>query len=285
MANENDATKPAGSFPEGLIDIRRVLETKAPALARKLPRFLVNYLKRIVHQDEINDILRCYHDKDGLDFMDALIAYFGLTLECSGREQLPREGRFIFASNHPLGGLDGICLASVLGRLYKEQSLRVPVNDLLLFIPNLRSIFVPVNKHGRQARAAASQTEAAYASACQVLTFPAGLCSRRHRGKVADVEWKKSFIQKAVEYKRDVVPVFFEGKNSNFFYRLANLRSRLGIKANLEMLYLADELFKSKHSSYHIRFGAPVPWTCFDKSRTPSQWAAVMRDACYGLNK
>jgi putative hemolysin len=266
------------------INLRQVLHEKNPSLAKKLPGFVVNYLIRIAHQDELNYILNYYQDKDGVDFMLELLDYFDLTLETTGVENVPDGGRYVFASNHPLGGLDGICLSAFLGQRF-NGNIRYLVNDLLLFIPNLRSIFVPVNKHGRQAKQTAVLTDEAYASDNQVITFPAGLCSRKIKGKITDPEWKKSFIRKAVAYKRDIIPVYFEGKNSDFFYRLANIRTGLGIKVNIEMLYLSDELFKSKHTTYHIRFGKPIPWQTFDTDKNTMEWAKWVRDLSYALRK
>lgn len=266
------------------IDIRQVLREKAPGLSRKLPGFIVDYLIRIVHQEELNHILNRYRDKDGVDFMVALIDYFDLTLRTTGVEHIPREGRFIFASNHPLGGLDGICLSALIGPMFGGH-IRYLVNDLLLFLPNLRSIFIPINKHGKQAKETAVVTDEAYASDNQIITFPAGLCSRKIKGEITDLEWKKSFIQKAVEYQRDILPVHFCGRNSNFFYNLSRLRTRLGIKANIEMLYLSDEVFRSKHATYQIYFGEPIPWQTFDSSKKPLEWAQWVRDLSYALNK
>ncbi|MDR1624217.1 MAG: 1-acyl-sn-glycerol-3-phosphate acyltransferase [Tannerellaceae bacterium] len=266
------------------INLRQVLREKSPSLAKKLPGFIVNYLIRIVHQDELNYILNHYHDKEGVDFMVDLLDYFDLTLETDGVENIPDTGRYVFASNHPLGGLDGICLSAFLGRRFNGK-IRYLVNDLLLFIPNLRSIFIPVNKHGRQAKQTAVLTDEAYASDNQIITFPAGLCSRKIKGEITDLEWKKSFIRKAVAYKRDVIPVYFEGRNSDFFYRLANIRTGLGVKANIEMLYLSDELFKSKRSTYHIYFGKPISWQTFDAGKTLSEWAGWVRDISYALRK
>lgn len=266
------------------IDIRQVLQQKAPSAARKIPGFVVDYLIRTVHQDELNDILRRYHDKDGVAFMQELIGYFDLNLELVHEEHIPVAGRYIFASNHPLGGLDGICLSAIIGGRF-DGKIRYLVNDLLLYLPNLRSIFVPINKHGTQGKKNAELIEEAYASDNQIITFPAGLCSRRQNGKIQDTEWKKSFIQKAVQYKRDVVPVFFEGRNSNFFYRLANLRKALGIRMNYEMIYLPDEMFKSKHKTYRVHFGKPIPWQTFDNSRKPTEWAAWMKGVVYNLKK
>lgn len=266
------------------IDIKQVLRQKAPSVARKIPGFMVDYLIRTVHQDELNEILRRYHDKDGVAFMQELIGYFDLNLELVNEENIPAEGRYIFASNHPLGGLDGICLSAIIGGRF-DGKIRYLVNDLLLYLSNLRSIFVPINKHGAQGKKNAEPIEKAYASDNQIITFPAGLCSRKQNGKIQDTEWKKSFIQKAVEYRRDIVPVFFEGRNSNFFYRLANMRKALGIKMNYEMIYLPDEMFKSKHKTYSIHFGKPIPWQTFDSSRKPAEWAEWVKEIVYNLKK
>ena len=266
------------------IDIKQVLRQKAPSVARKIPGFMVDYLIRTVHQDELNEILRRYHDKDGVAFMQELIGYFDLNLELVNEENIPAEGRYIFASNHPLGGLDGICLSAIIGGRF-DGKIRYLVNDLLLYLSNLRSIFVPINKHGAQGKKNAELIEKAYASDNQIIPFPAGLCSRKQNGKIQDTEWKKSFIQKAVEYRRDIVPVFFEGRNSNFFYRLANMRKALGIKMNYEMIYLPDEMFKSKHKTYSIHFGKPIPWQTFDSSRKPAEWAEWVKEIVYNLKK
>ena len=266
------------------IDIQQVLRQKAPSAVRKIPGFIVRYLIRTVHQEELNDILRRYHDKDGVAFMQELIGYFDLNLELVNEENIPSEGRYIFASNHPLGGLDGICLSAIIGGRF-DGKIRYLVNDLLLYLSNLRSIFVPINKHGAQGKKNAELIEKAYASDNQIITFPAGLCSRKQNGKIQDPEWKKSFIQKAVEYRRDIVPVFFEGRNSNFFYRLANVRKALGIKMNYEMIYLPDEMFKSKHKTYRIHFGKPISWQTFDSSRKPAEWAEWMKEVVYNIKK
>lgn len=266
------------------IDIRQVLKQKSPSMAGKIPGFVVDYLIRTVHQDELNDILSRYRDKQGAAFMQELIGYFDLTLETVNADNLPAEGRYIFASNHPLGGLDGICLSAVIGEHYQGK-IKYLVNDLLLYLTNLKSIFVPINKHGAQAKENARLIDEAYASDNQVVTFPAGLCSRKIKGKIQDPEWKKSFIQKAIEHKRDVVPVYFEGKNSNFFYRLANFRKALGIQMNYEMLYLPDEMFRSKHKTYRIYFGKPIPWQTFDSSKKPAEWAEWVRGITYKLKE
>ena len=267
------------------IDVKEVLRSKLKGKADNVPSFIVNYLIRIVHQDEINEILSIYKDLQGVEFMQALIEdYFKVTLNVVNEDNIPSDGRkYIFVSNHPLGGFDGICLSYLLGRHYGEN-VKCLVNDLLLSIPNLRSIFIPVNKHGAQSREAAQKIEEAYVSDNQILTFPAGLCSRKNKGVVRDLEWKKSFIQKAIAHQRDVVPIYFEGRNSDFFYRLANIRKLFSIKMNLEMLYLPDEMFRLKNKSFNIHIGKPVSWQTFDSDRKSAEWAMWVKEEVYKLS-
>lgn len=265
------------------IDLKSVLRQKAPSLAGKIPGFIVNYLIRTIHQEELNDILRRYHDKQGVDFMTELLDYFDLTLELVNEKNIPAEGRYTFASNHPLGGLDGICLSAVIGSRF-DGKIKYPVNDLLLYLTNLKSIFIPINKHGNQGKDVARLLNEAYASDNQIVTFPAGLCSRKQGGRIVDPEWKKSFIQKTVEYERDVIPVYFEARNSDRFYRLANLRKKLGIRMNYEMIYLPDEMFRCKHRTFRIHFGEPIPWQTFGPDKTASGWAAWVKEKVYNMS-
>jgi len=265
------------------LDVRQVLRSKLNKKADRIPAFIVNYLIRIIHQDELNHILEIYRDLQGLDFLDALVGYFDVRLEIINEENLPSgDKKYIFVSNHPLGGFDGICLAYLIGKHYNGK-ITCLVNDLLLAIPNLRSVFAPVNKHGAQSKEAVIKMNESFLSDNQILTFPAGLCSRRQKGAIRDLEWKKSFIQKATEHQRDVVPIYFEGRNSHFFYRLANIRKQLRIKTNIEMLYLPDELFKQKHKSFNITIGKPIPWQTFDARRKPAAWAEWVKEQVYGI--
>jgi putative hemolysin len=259
------------------------LKSKLGKKAEMIPSFVVNYLSRLIHQDEINDIIVKFNDLYGVDFMNALIGYFNIRLIIKNEENLPKDGLcYIFASNHPLGGLDGICLSAIIGNHY-DKKIRYLVNDLLLNIPNLQTIFVPVNKHGAQKKDSVKQMEEAFSSGNQIITFPAGLCSRKQKGKIYDLEWKKSFIQKAIEYKRNIVPVYFEGANSNFFYRFANFRKRFGIKFNIEMLLLSDEMFKNKNRTFNITIGNPIAYQTFNTDKKPAEWAEEIKKTVYKL--
>ena len=271
------------SKPPLQLDVEKILTDKNPKIRRILPGFVIRYLKRIVHQDDINDILRNYADLRGAAFNDAALGYMGVTYRAHGVDNLPKGGRNIFVSNHPLGGLDGLVFMSELTKHF--PAIKFPVNDILMYIENYSEIFLPVNKVGSFGREAARLMEEAYASDYQLLNFPAGICSRKIRGAITDLKWQKSFIVKAVQHKRDVVPCFFEGRNSAFFYNLANIRTRIGLKMNIEMLYLADEMFKQKGKDIVVYFGEPIPWQTFDKSKTPEEWTDFVRQKTYDLRK
>lgn len=241
------------------IDVDAVLEAKNPKLARRLPRFVKSYLKRIVHQDTINKFLEESKGKQGIEFVEATIKFLDLKVEIEGFENIPDSGRYIFAANHPLGGLESLVLMSTVNKKFKD--FKFVVNDILMFLKPLAVLFLPINKHGSQSRESFTLINEYYASDYQILYFPAGLVSRKIKGKVQDLAWQKSFVNKAVEFKRDIVPIFIEGRNSNFFYNLSRFRKFLGIKANIEMLYLADEMMKQRGKTIKIVFGEVFPYT------------------------
>lgn len=264
------------------VDVDAVFRKKGRAIYPFIPRFLINYIKRVIHQDEINDIVPRLSHLEGLAFIEeALAREFGITMEVVNPEYIQPEGRVIVVSNHPLGGLDGMALMHVIGKV--RQDIQFIVNDILLELKPLSSLFAPVNKHGRNTREAIMLLDRLYAGEQLVIIFPAGLVSRRRKGVIADLEWKKSFISKAIQYKRDIIPVYIEGRNSDFFYNLANWRKRLAIKSNIEMLYLPDELFKQRNKTIRIHVGPPVPWQTFTPDRSQQEWAHQLRQHVYRL--
>ena len=265
-----------------LIDIDKVLREKAPKYYKYIPRFVVSYLKRIVHQEELNVFLRDSKDKVGVDFLKACLEFLDANIVVKGEENLPKEGLYTFVSNHPLGGQDGVALGYILGSFYNGK-VKYMVNDLLMNLQGLAPLCIPINKTGKQAKYFPRMVEAGFASDDQLIMFPAGLCSRRQNGVIRDLDWKKTFVVKSVQAHRDVVPIHFEGRNSNFFYNLANICKFLGIKVNIAMLYLADEMLKNRHKTFTVTIGKPISWQTFDKSKTPTEWAAYVKDIVYKL--
>jgi putative hemolysin len=271
----------SGSRENQKIDLEKVLFSKNPALTRAIPGFVINYLKRVVHQDELNVFLGKWGHLKDAELIAAGLMHFEIKFRVTGSENIPKSGRYIFVSNHPLGGLDGLVFIYELSKHFHD--IKFPVNDILTNIKNLSGIFLPINKHGAQAKEAAILIEEAYSSGSQILYFPAGLCSRKKRGVIKDLKWHKSFISKAIQHKRDIVPAFFSGRNSDFFYNLANIRKLFGLKANIEMLYLADEMFKQKDKEINLVFGKPIPWETFDKTRSAMEWADWVKSKSYDL--
>ena len=267
------------------INIDEIVRGKAGAKARFVPRFVLSWLKRIIHQDEVNEFILGEGDKQGMPWLDDCMEYLGTTLNVKGLENLPddSDGRlFTFVSNHPLGGPDGVALGHLLGHRY-DGRIKYLVNDLLMNLHGLAPFFVPINKTGKQSRNFPQLVEAVFNSPNHIIMFPAGLCSRRINGQIHDLPWQKTFITKSVETQRDIVPIRFNGRNSDFFYRIANVGKRLGLKFNIAMLYLVDELYKNRGKTFDVTIGKPIPYSTFDKSRKPQEWAAYVEDIVYKL--
>ncbi len=266
------------------VNVREILRKRAPK--SKVPGFIIRYLERIVHQNELNECLQDFGHLSGIPFIEAAIKYLGVTIEAHGLDELP-EGRYTFAGNHPLGGIDGMSTGLAVHQKFSAQSIKFLSNDLLTNLENLSPLFIPVNKIGNQSqhRSLPQRLNEAYQSDVQMVIFPAGICSRRVKGKITELQWQKSFITKSVESKRDVVPVYFDGRNSSFFYNLAVFRKTLGIKTNVEMLFLVHEMFKQRGKTFKIYFGKPISYTTFDSSRTAQEWADWVRIQTLGLGK
>lgn len=271
---------------EKTIDIDQILKGKMGPKAKFVPGFMVSWLKRIAHQDQVNAFLWESRDKTGVDWLEECVRYLDMTLKIVGKENLPSpddKRLYTFVSNHPLGGEDGVALGAVIGRRY-DGRFRYLVNDLLMNLPGLAPLCIPINKTGKQNRNFPAMVEAGFRSDNHMLMFPAGLCSRRHNGVIEDIRWSKTFISKSVEYQRDIVPIHFSGQNSNFFYRLANFSDRF-LPFNLAMLFLVDEMYKNVHKTFEIKIGKPIPWQTFDRSKTPMEWAQFVKSKVYMLDK
>lgn len=267
------------------LNIERVVHEKAGTKAKFVPRFVINYLRRIAHEEELNEFFQRIGDIKGVPWLDEMVNFTGITLERVGEDNLPNSDdtkRYTFVSNHPLGGIDGISLGSVLGHRYNGR-IRYLVNDLLMNLKGLAPLCVGVNKFGAQGHDFARKVNEAFHSDNHIIMFPADLCSRKQGAVIRDVPWKKTFIQKSVETERDVVPIFFGGQNSNFFYNLANISKALGIKFNIAMLYLADEAFKNRGKTFTVKFGKPIPWQTFDATRSAKEWAQYVYEKVYSL--
>lgn len=267
------------------IDIDKILKDKMGAKAKFVPSFAVKWLKRIIHEDEVNQFLWDTRGISGTEWLMECVRYLDMTLEIEGLENLPdkNDGKlYTFVSNHPLGGQDGVALGTIIGKHY-DGRFRYLVNDLLLNLPGLKPVSIGINKTGKQSRDFPRIVEAGFQSDNHILMFPAGLNSRKINGRIHDLEWKKTFITKSVEYQRDVVPIFFGGRNSERFYRIAHFSDKYVRKVNIAMLFLVDEMYRNVGKTFRVAIGKPIPWQTFDKSRTPMEWAKFVEDKVYEL--
>ena len=270
---------------EKTIDIKRILKDKMGSKARFVPCFLVAWLKKIIHEDEVNRFLWENRNLKGTEWLTACVQYLDMTLDIVGAENLPdkNDGKlYTFVSNHPLGGQDGVSLGSIIGRHY-DGKFRYLVNDLLLNLPGLKPVSIGINKTGKQSRDFPRMVEAGFNSDYHLLMFPAGLNSRRINGEIHDLPWKKTFITKSVETHRDVVPIHFSGQNSKRFYRIAKFSDRY-LPFNLAMLFLVDEMYRNVGKTFRITIGKPIPWQTFNKTKTPMEWANFVEERGYTLS-
>lgn len=270
-------------------DIRAIIREKAPKA--HVPGFLIRYLERIVHVKQMNAFLRKYPDLEGYDFIRRVLdEELCCTASIEGIENIPTDNKpVIFASNHPLGGLDGMIIAQMIHESRKEKrELKVIVNELLMFMKPIAGLWAPVSRTGSLSKEQVLQQQAMWESGTDVMTFPAGACSRlqriNHTWLIRDLEWQKNFIQRAREYHRDIVPIYFEGQNSRFFYALAYIRKLLHIPVNIEMLYLVDEMYGARGKHFRVHVLPPIPYTTFDNSKTPKQWAQYVKSIVYASN-
>ena len=269
---------------EKTIDIEKILRDKMGKKARYMPRFVISWLKKIIHEDEVNRFLWENRKLEGTEWLTACVQYLNMTLDIVGAENLPdkHDGKlYTFVSNHPLGGQDGVSLGSIIGQHY-DGKFRYLVNDLLLNLPGLKPVSIGINKTGRQSRDFPRMVEAGFNSDNHLLMFPAGLNSRKLNGEIHDLPWKKTFITKSVETHRDVVPIHFSGRNSKRFYRIAKFSDRW-LPFNLAMLFLVDEMYRNVGKTFRITIGKPIPWQTFNKTKSPMEWAKFVEDRVYGL--
>ncbi len=270
---------------EKTIDIRKILNDKLGAKAKFVPSFLVNWLIKIIHEDEVNKYLWESRHLVGTPWLEECVRYLDSNLIVEGAENFPDDSDgslYTFVSNHPLGGADGVALGSIIGKRY-DSRFRYLVNDLLMNLPGLAPLCIPINKTGNQSRDFPRLVNECFKSDNHVLMFPAGLCSRKIDGKIQDLPWTKTFISKSIHTKRDVVPIHFSGQNSDKFYRIANIAKALHLKFNPAMLFLVDEMYKNVHKTFKITIGKPIPWETFDKSKSATEWAQFVRGKVYEL--
>lgn len=268
---------------EKFIDIKKIIQSKNPRLIQWIPGFLMSYLKRVLHEEDVNKFIFENREKHNQEFCEAVIKYFNIKVDVEGLENIPSNGGVTLAMNHPLGGMDAMALVSALKST--RTDLKFIVNDILLHLSSMKGMFVGVNKHGKNSNDTHQKIDEIFSQGNAVCIFPAGLVSRMIDGKVQDLEWKKTFVSLSLKHDQPIVPIYIQGQLSNFFYRIHKFRTFFGIKANIEMFFLVDELFRQKDVSMHISIGKPMYPNEFTKEISHYKWAQSIRSKIYTFSK
>ncbi|MDR1950945.1 MAG: glycerol acyltransferase [Bacteroidales bacterium] len=281
MISQEDINFVEGSTVPKTVDLKKFIASKNPKLAKFMPKFVYNWLNRLLHVDEVNELLHVNRDYQGVDFATQIVKSFNPDLTVVGSEHITTDGRFFVAANHPLGGLDGVALISTVGQI--RPDVLFPVNDILTLLVNLQPVFVGINKFGGNSSNTKNLTDA-FAGENLILFFPAGLCSRRQKkGEIRDLDWKSTVITQARKNQRDIIPTYIKAYNSKRFYNWAYWRKKLGIKVNIEQLFLVDEMFNFNEKPIKIIFGNPIPYSTFDKRFNDKKWADLLKQHVYDL--
>lgn len=264
-----------------VLDVSKIFRDKSPSFYKWVPRCLITGIEKLIHQEEMNQFLKTSYKLKGVDFANAVLDLFKAKINLINSQNIPQDDiPYIVVSNHPLGGLDGIALIALFGKY--RQDIKFPVNDLLMQISPMQDVFIPVNKHGLQSRQAIIDMENSFAASNLMIYFPAGLCSRKIKGEIQDKEWKDTIFKKALKYKRPIIPVYFDGRNSMRFYNLSKIRTLLGVKFNLEMLFLPDEMYRQTGKTINVVIGEPISVDVLKQWENP---AHQVRQICYGLKR
>ena len=266
------------------VDVEAVVNQRLSRYRHLIPRFAINWLKRTICQDELNGILYRTRGKRNAEFCDAVLKDLNVTYNIEGVLPDANHQRVIIVCNHPLGALDGITMIHWAAATYGPD-VHFIVNDILTAVKPLEDIFLPVNLYGRQSRHSSADIEAVFQSNSPIIMFPAGLVSRKGRnGTICDLKWHKMFVNKAIEYKRDIIPVFFDARNSSFFYNFAKFRSKIGLRFNFEMIYLPREIFRSRGARFTLHIGHTIPWQLLDGGRKAWHQAQKIKKTVYSLS-
>lgn len=262
-----------------IIDIETVIKNSKSKFIRSLPRFIVRFIIKIIHQDEMNETIHKFRNKAGVPFINEILKEWKVNLVIKGGENIPGSGKFVFVSNHPVGGIDALAFFSTVYRYF--QDVISPSNELFNYIPQLKPVILGVNVFGKNTKETAEKLNRLFESDTQVLIFPAGEVSRRKSGKISDPQWQKTFVTKAIQYKRDIIPVFISGRNSGLFYFIASLRKLFGIRLYIETLLLPREMMKQKNSEVTIIIGKPVSWKKLTSEKSHNEWAQYIKELVY----
>ncbi|WP_323668901.1 lysophospholipid acyltransferase family protein [Aliarcobacter butzleri] len=240
-----------------MIDIQKEIEKKFPKIKEKenvLKKSLLKIAKKIVHEDSINQFLSQNSHLKGFDFVDAVLDYFDFdyTVSSNDLQNIPSTGKVIIIANHPLGGLDALCLLKLVGQIRKD--VKILANDFLVGFEALHSLMIPLdNFKDRQSKESIKKIYEALNNEEAIIIFPAGEVSRATPKGVKDPAWNKGFLNFAKNSNSAILPIFLDAKNSKTFYTISL------INKTFSTLLLSNEMFNKKSKNINIKIGQIIP--------------------------
>lgn len=240
-----------------MIDIQKEIEKKFPKIKEKenvLKKSLLKIAKKIVHEDSINQFLSQNSHLKGFDFVDAVLDYFDFdyTVSSNDLQNIPSTGKVIIIANHPLGGLDALCLLKLVGQIRKD--VKILANDFLVGFEALHSLMISLdNFKDRQSKESIKKIYEALNNEEAIIIFPAGEVSRATPKGIKDAAWNKGFLNFAKNSNSAILPIFLDAKNSKTFYTISL------INKTFSTLLLSNEMFNKKSKNINIKIGQIIP--------------------------
>jgi putative hemolysin len=266
-----------------MIDAERILQETYPDFKfGKDNKLVVQALKKLIHEDDFNDVIRKNQHLRGFAFLDKLLHYFKFNYQVSNDcyNNIPSEGRLLIVANHPIGTLDGLALVKLIRSV--RPDVRIVANRVLSHMEPLQSIFLPVDvlsdkkklKDVYKVMLDALENEEA------IIFFPAGEVSRITPKGIRDGAWQSGFIKLARRAQCPILPIFIKAKNSALFYSASTLYKPLGT------MLLVKEMFNKKGQEIKFMVGAPVPYHVIaDSEESNKQLSQRFRKHVQNLGK
>src|SRR5574344_997182 len=236
-----------------MIDIEKEIEKKFPKIKEKtnfLFFFLFKIAKKIVHEDSISKFLSQNSHLKGFDFVDAVLDYFDFdyTVSSNDLQNIPTTGKVVIIANHPLGGLDALCLLKLVGSVRKD--VKILANDFLSSFEALNSLLIPIdNFKDKQTKESIKRVYESLNNNEALIIFPAGEVSRATPKGVVDKAWSKGFLNFAKNSNAPILPIYLDAKNSKTFYTIYLLNK------TFSTLILSNKMFNKKSKNIKIKIG------------------------------
>jgi putative hemolysin len=243
---------------DGLHIVDQLIHERSLKLSRHpLWPLMRPFLLRIFHYDEAVRMADAIAPLPGREAMQYLSDLLSLDMTLSGTENLPAQGAFILAPNHPTGIADGIAVFDALKNHRPDMAIFAN-RDALRVAAGFRDLIIPVEwrageKSHAKSRDTLAMTARAFGDGKAVVLFPSGRIAYWNEGTLTERPWQNSAVALARRYEVPIVPAHISARNSGLFYFLAKHSTEL------RDMTVFHELLNKKKFGFTITFGKPVP--------------------------